>query len=104
MKRLFFAAGIAANILAQQNVMPTPPPTSDVTMAPNLDRRTTYTWFNDPDFVSPNGEISTVNAELTRLRSAYSGYTFSATSGTGLSPFEWGYNPNYTTAVIYSNY
>lgn len=67
-------------------------------------RRITYTWYYDPGFYSFTGSISTINAELTRLRSLYSGYTFSASPGTGLYEFEYGHHPNYVTAVIYSNY
>lgn len=104
MKKAIIAAVVAASFFVQGNALPTPPPTPDATIAPFVDRRVTYSWYNDPNFVSFTGEVSTVNTELTRLRSAYSGYTFSGSPGSGLTAFEWGYNASSSTAIIYSNY
>ncbi|WP_276485733.1 hypothetical protein [Paraflavitalea pollutisoli] len=104
MKKAIFAVLVAACLLVQVNALPTTPPGPDATIAPFIDRRVTYSWYNDPDWVSFTGEVSTVNDELTRLRSAYSGYTFSGSSGAGLTAFEWGYHASQATAIIYSNY
>lgn len=104
MKKAIFAAVLAASFFVQGNALTTPTPGPDATIAPFVDRRITYAWYNDPDWVSFTGEVSTVNAELTRLRSVYSGYTFSGSSGAGLTAFEWGYNAGSSAVIIYSNY
>ena len=110
MKKAIFAATIAACLLVQGNALPTPVPIPNAPITPVVpfitfeDRRTDYSWYNDPNFVSFTGEVSTINSELTRLRSLYSGYTFSGSPGSGLTAFEWGYNSSSPTAIIYSNY
>lgn len=103
MKKGLLVAAMAAILLVQGNALPT----QNLSAAPAVEaaqRRLTYNWYNDPDFLSYTGEYSTINQELTRLRNLYSGYTFSAVAGSGLYAFEWGSLPGYVTAVIYSDF
>lgn len=106
MKKILSAAALAAILLLQANVLP--PKSSHLQasglMSPQEQRRLTYEWYDDPWFYSFTGSLRTINDELARLRNLYPGYTFSGTPGAGLSGFEWGYYPDYVTAVIYSNY
>lgn len=104
MKKGFFAAAIAAIVLLQGAALPTRSTVLSAAKAPADKALLTYSWYNDPSFLSWTGEVSTVNSELTRLRSLYSGYVFSADPAPGLNGFEWGYNSSTPTAVIYSNY
>ncbi len=94
MKKGFLVAAMAAILLVQGNALPT----QNLSAAPGVDaaqRRLTYNWYSDPGFLSYTGEYSTINEELTRLRNLYSGYIFSASPGSGLYAFEWGYLPGY---------
>ncbi|MDF2192621.1 hypothetical protein [Paraflavitalea sp. CAU 1676] len=118
MKKGFLVAALAATLFLQANSLPAPhhssPPaasaptatqnSSFVAAPASQQMRVTYSWYNDPSFISWTGEISTVTAELNRLRNLYSGYTFSASGGPGLIGFEWGYSSGFPTAVIYSDY
>lgn len=104
MKKGFFAAAIAAIVLLQGAALPTRSTVFPAAKAPADKVLLDYSWYSDPDFISFTGQVSTVNTELSRLRSLYSGYVFSATPGTGLTEFEWGYHPTAGTAKIWSNY
>jgi hypothetical protein len=61
-----------------------------------------YTWYYDMDGYQPVGTVSTVNAEMQRLRNLHPYYTFSAAPSLGLLEYEYGYF-GYVYAFIYSD-
>ena len=62
-----------------------------------------YTWYLDTELENPVGTVSTVNAEMVRLRNAHSAYVFASTFSLGLREMEFGYYSYYPAAVIYTN-
>ena len=62
-----------------------------------------YVWYEDPELIVPTGTVSDVSTELTRLRTAFPGYTFSTIHSMGLYEFEYGHYPNFTIVKIFSD-
>ena len=62
-----------------------------------------YLWFTDYDLTNPTGTYCDVFYEIDRLRSMFSGYSFSHLPYAGLNEFEYGVGFPWTYQTIYSN-
>jgi hypothetical protein len=64
---------------------------------------TPYLWFTDYDLTNPAGSYCDVFYEINRLRSTFTGYSFSHIPYAGLNEFEYGVGVPWLYATIYSD-
>lgn len=97
-----FMMAICGQFAFAKRAVPSTTPAS-VTVQQQSTRTIEYYWYADEDLTDAVGTHNTMDQELARLRGVFPHHVFSETHYMGLNQFEWGYNPNFMTVVIYSN-